>query len=289
MQAPDTSPRCGSDAQSGPQAFDRRVAWLEEDVAVLHRRLRDECNEGTVAGDNSLRALVGRLDSELSAEKLSREAMEARMGHLEESIRHERKEREAQLRGFSGELETTMRGLISRIDEGLSAGAETMRERTDATESRLRSLIKRVDQGLSAGAAALQDTLTATDGLNPADLEAFRNRFQPKTTHGREDDHLMLSQVIADHLRHNRDQPRQEQIRGEQRRSPNGYANNLAASPKTGTPSATPTSGMPPTMQVRGSGLSNMQFPGGTGVSGTGRSVGGTFQPRTQGNVVNRS
>lgn len=271
------------DGQSGPQAFERRVAWLEEDVAVLHRRLRDECNEGDAGGDNSLRALVARLDSELSAEKLSREAMEARMTHLEDSIRHERKEREGQLRGFSSELETTMRGLISRIDEGLSAGAAAMREQTDATESRLRSLIKRVDEGLSAGAAALQDTLTATDGLSPADLEPLRGRHQ-KTTHSREDEQLMLNQVIADHLRHSRDPP---PVRNEQRRNPNGYANNLSPSPKAVTPSATPTSVIPQTMQVRSGGLSNNQFSGGRTI-GSGNpdrpAFGAPFQLRTQGN-----
>lgn len=285
MQVIEVSPRCSTDGQTGPQAFERRVSWLEEDVAVLHRRLRDECNEGTAAGDSSLRALVARLDSELSAEKMSREAMEARMTHLEDSIRHERKEREAQLRGFSSELETTMRGLISRIDEGLSAGAAAMRERTDATESRLRSLIKRVDEGLSAGAAALQDTLTATDGLSASDLESLRSRMQPKTGGSREDVHVLMSQAVAEHLRYPRDQLRQDQLRNEQQRRQNGYSNSLATSPKSGTPSATPTSSMPQTMQVRGSGLSNAQFSGGTGVAGAGRGLGGAFQLR-QGNSL---
>merc|ERR1719215_588129 len=80
--------------------FERRVAWLEEDVSVLHRRLQEECGEGGIgsaSGDQGLRALVARLDGELSAERRAREALEARMTHLEDSIRHERKEREAQL------------------------------------------------------------------------------------------------------------------------------------------------------------------------------------------------
>lgn len=165
--------------------FERRVAWLEEDVAVLHRRLRDECNESSnagpgAAGDSGLRALVARLDGELAAERRSREVMEARMNQLEDCIRHERKEREAQLRAFSNELETTMRGLIGRIDESLSAGAASMRERTDVTEARLRGLIKRVDEGLSAGAAALQDTLTTSGALSAAEIaEAFGQMGEP--------------------------------------------------------------------------------------------------------------
>ena len=58
--------------------FERRVAWLEEDVAVLHKRLRDDCNESSsagtgAAGDSGLRALVARLDGELAAERRSRE------------------------------------------------------------------------------------------------------------------------------------------------------------------------------------------------------------------------
>jgi len=148
--------------------FERRVAWLEEDVAVLRRRLLDECGEGATGGDNGLRALVARLDGEVMAERRLREALVTRMCALEELIQHERKEREAQLRGFSNDLESTIRELIGRIDEGLSAGALFMRERTDATETRLRNLIKRVDEGLSAGAAALQDTLAATDAVGDA-------------------------------------------------------------------------------------------------------------------------
>jgi len=153
------------------QNVERRVAWLEEDVAVLHRRLRDDCGEGGTAGaagDSGLRALVARLDGELAAERRSREAMEARINQLEETIRQERKEREAQLRGFSSELETAMRGLIERINDGVSAAA--VRERTEVSgisEDRLRELIQRVDQGLASGAAALQDTLTATGAMHP--------------------------------------------------------------------------------------------------------------------------
>merc|ERR1712232_957917 len=142
--------------------FERRVAWIEEDVAVLHRRLRDECvdNVGGASGDAGLRAMVARLDGELAAERRARESMGSRMNSLEQAIKQERKERETHLQSFSSELEATMRGLIARIDEGLSAGAAGMRDRTDVTEVRLRSLIQRVDEGLSAGAVALQDTLS---------------------------------------------------------------------------------------------------------------------------------
>jgi hypothetical protein len=171
----------------------------------LHRRVRDECGEGNSSGDSGLRALVARLDGELSAERRSREALEARMTHLEDSIRHERKGREAQLRGFSAELETTMRGLIGRIDEGLSAGAAAMSERTDATEARLRGLIKRVDEGLSAGAAALQDTLCATGALS---APTQNTQSMPRTAAGREE-----GQGMSDELAKTWEQLRQEQLR----------------------------------------------------------------------------
>lgn len=199
-------------SSQGQAGFERRVAWLEEDVAVLHRRLRDECGEGGAvgaAGDSGLRALVARLDGELSAERRSREALEVRMAGFEESLRHERKERETQLRGFSNELETTMRGLIGRIDEGLSAGAAAMRERTDNTEERIRSLIKHVDEGLSAGAAALQDTLTSTGALNDQELaEAFgglgqlAGRQPVRQNPIRAEEHEVLSeQLVQSHQR----------------------------------------------------------------------------------------
>lgn len=140
------------------------MAWLEEDLSMLQRRLRDECGDGvaTGAGDPGLRQLVARLDGELGSERRSRESLEARVGRVEETVSLERSERGVALGAFSSELETTMRGLIARIDEGLSASALAMRERTDATEQRLRTLIQRVDRDLASGAAALQDTLSST-------------------------------------------------------------------------------------------------------------------------------
>lgn len=146
------------------QPLERRVAWLEEDVAVIHRRVKLECGEigGGNGADSGLRQLVARLDGELAAERRARQLLEARMNSLEASVKRDKGEREANLKSFSTELEGVMRGLIGRIDEGLSAGAASMKERTDQTEVRMRHLIKRVDEGLSAGAAALKDTLTNT-------------------------------------------------------------------------------------------------------------------------------
>mmetsp|Transcript_23296 Transcript_23296/g.42696 ORF Transcript_23296/g.42696 Transcript_23296/m.42696 type:complete len:365 (+) Transcript_23296:1-1095(+) len=258
--------------QTGQAGFERRVAWLEEDVAVLHRRLRDECGDGVAgvggaAGDSGLRALVARLDGELSAERRAREQLEARMINLEEAIRHERKEREAQLRGFSTELETTMRGLIGRIDEGLSAGAAAMRERTDATEARLRSLIRRVDEGLSAGAAALQDTLSATGALTVLNEMQEQSggipglqQLMAQTAPGVRPDEVafMGEQAPVENIQ-SYEQLRQENLRlREQRAQINGprpaYANVVSNTPGL-TPQASPSLAMPQTVQVPGSGL----------------------------------
>eukprot|EP00439_Symbiodinium_sp_Y106_P065849 s2366_g10.t1 len=156
---------------------ERRIAWLEEDVAVLHRRVKAECSDlGGVAGDSGLRALVARLDGELAQERRMRELLEARMVTVEENLQSERKDREASISQLSSDLNTTMKGsqrlpvvqlFDGRIDEGLSQGAAAMRERTDQTKVRLHSLIKRVDEGLTAGAAALQDSLNTKDGTQP--------------------------------------------------------------------------------------------------------------------------
>lgn len=164
----------GNDMGSGKgvqAGVERRLEWIEEDISVLHRRLRTEPQESSTgaAGDQGLRALVARLDGELVAERRAREAVEMRVATLEEALRQERKDRDVQLRGFSSGLETTMRELIERIDESISAGAAAMREKTDATEIRLRSLIQRVDEGLSLGAAALQDTLSNAGPLFPTE------------------------------------------------------------------------------------------------------------------------
>lgn len=157
---------CQPPSEKQPTAVERRVAWLEEDVAVIVRRLQ-ESGEGS-QGDAGFCAVAARLDEELAVERHKREALEERVFSLEVSLRKEHEERESQLRGFSGELEQTVREIIARLDEGLQAGAQAMRERSDQTEARLRTLIQRVDEGLSASAAALQDTLSsASQGIAP--------------------------------------------------------------------------------------------------------------------------
>lgn len=250
--------------QTGQAGFERRVAWLEEDVAVLHRRLRDECGDGVTgmggaAGDSGLRALVARLDGELSAERRAREQLEARMINLEQAICHERKEREAQLRGFSTELETTMRGLIGRIDEGLSAGAAAMRERTDATEHRLRTLIRRVDEGLSAGAAALQDTLSATGALTVLNemQEQDGQQLMAQTAPGVRSEHevaFAAEQVPVENI-HSYEQLRQENLRLREQRAQINGPRQVVANTQGLTPSASPSLAVPRTIQVPGSGL----------------------------------
>lgn len=227
----------GASRQQG--GIDRRIAWLEEDVMVLHRRLRDECSEGsegTAANDPGLRALVARLDGDLATEKRSRESVEARIRTLEHSIIAERHDREAQIRSFSSELETTMRGLIGRIDDGLSAGAAAMRERTEQTETRLRTLIKRVDEGLSAGAAALQDTLGNGATINYPVAGSS--------------DSASLSSGLREGRAPSRPGPRSGAV------TPFSHG---------ATPAATPSLAYPGTMQVPGSGLSGAMMAGSGG------------------------
>lgn len=159
----------GSGSLSRQQlGVERRVAWLEEDVSVLHRRFKEECGEGGFAeGDQGLRALVARLDGELSAERRARQALEARLASMEVALQDERAERDAQMKAFSSELEVTLRGLITRIDGGLTSGAARVRGQAEEAEARLQHLISRVDEGLTAGAAALQETLNAADPGSP--------------------------------------------------------------------------------------------------------------------------
>lgn len=278
--------------------FERRVAWLEEDVSVLQRRLRDECGEGgtgCASGDQGLRALVARLDGELAAERRARGSLEARLAGLEAALMAERKEREAQLQAFSGELESTMRGIIDRIDEGLSVGAARVRERTDQTEVRLRTLISRVDEGLSVGAAALQDTLTTVSAtVDPIHGAAKRGGSRPRspgrarspgqrapspTRQAREGEQASVAaaqtqpqteaaatamsaqnldtSVPSENLLISYDQLRQENMWLRERRA---QLQGVSATPGQGiTPAATPSLAYPGTLQVPGSGIA--QFP----------------------------
>eukprot|EP00435_Cladocopium_sp_Y103_P037609 s3789_g10.t1 len=93
------------------QPLDRRIEWLEEDLAVLHRRVRRECSTlrvGSDAVDSDPRQLVARLEDDLAAERRARQliedelavecrarqALEGRLNALESSMRREKKERE---------------------------------------------------------------------------------------------------------------------------------------------------------------------------------------------------
>ena len=60
---------------------------------------------------------------------------------------------------LSKELETMVKKLIGRIDQGLSFSANSMKERTDQTEMRMRSMLQRVDEGITAAAAIQEDPL----------------------------------------------------------------------------------------------------------------------------------
>lgn len=166
----DTCSSAGGDigvTQRSRMSLETRMAWLEEDVTLLQRRLRDERGDsmsgtGGVTGSDpsSLRALVARLDGEMGCERKAREALEVRVAGCEGKVQGERRDREDQLQEFSAQLEVAMKDIISRIEESLAISASAMRERTEQTEARLRTLIQRVDEGLSAGAVALQDTLS---------------------------------------------------------------------------------------------------------------------------------
>lgn len=275
---------------------------------MLHRRLRDECddsggNMGSTCDDLGLSALVQRLDDELAGERRARESLQTRMNQLQDAIMSERKEREVQLRGFSAELEATMRGLIGRIDDGISVGAASMRERTDETETRLRSLIRRVDEGLSAGAAALQDTISSagntlcagdkqraeslTQMLSMRRQDSFENGKQTGTPRGCGMVACMpgAPSTVSDNLMQSWDQLRQENMRLRERRAQIRGECSLVGM-KSGSPPqgstllATPSLAYPSTLQVPGSSLGSTLSGGGQqSVMGHGSSRGGAGSP----------
>jgi len=212
---------------------------------VLHRRLRDERGEGadgamSSCGGLELRALATRLESELTAERQFRQVLEARLGQLEEVVQRERREREAMLLDFSNELEATMRGLVSRIDDGLSFGAASMREHTGKTEVRLRNLLNRMDEGLSSEASGLQDTLVGGScgaaALTPAKSSLGRQMQQQSS----------LRRPYS---------PVRNWDQAAELHGPRGL---VVASPvQSITPAATPSLAYPGTLQVPGTGLSS--------------------------------
>lgn len=184
------------------------------------------------------------------------------MNSLEASVKRDKGEWEANL-SFSTELEGVMRGLIGRIDEGLSAGAASMKERTDQTEVRMRHLIKRVDEGLSAGAAALKDTLTNTSeklekiSETPGSRDQRPSRTEPRVGAASRGTQSPVTQ--------------QQQQQMLQVRASGGNANPMMSASRQRSPQgsqapshfrspvATPSMAYPCSLQVPGSGLNGAQ------------------------------
>lgn len=249
----------GMSQSQSHQPLERRVAWLEEDVAVIHRRVKLECGEigGGGGGDSALRQLVSRLDGELTKEKKARQMVEARLASLEESVARDRVEREATLKSFSTELEGVMRGLIGRIDEGLSQGAASMKERTDQTEVRMRHLIKRVDEGLSAGAAALKDTLTNT-GEKLGSISETREQPPPRSTRPSGERGAASRGTTSPITQQQQQQLMQVRAAQAQMASRQRSPQSSQAPSHFRSPVQTPSSAYPCSLQVPGSGLNNM-------------------------------
>lgn len=270
----------GSRAQLG---FERRLAWLEEDVTVLHRRLRDECGEGgpgTALGDQGLRALVMRLDAELSSERRARENLEGKVACFQDALLKQRKEVEAQIRHSTVQMESMMGNLFEKIDKGLSTGAANLRHSTEETELRLRNLMSTLDEsgeyasspgGAASGAApGRRSPLTASAGA-AARLGSPRRQGQsagtPLTAQQQQQQQRAGGQQrpqqspatvdaanSANDLQQSYDRLRQENAWLREQRA---RIQGATATPGAGaTPSATPSLAYPSTLQVPGTGLS---------------------------------
>lgn len=173
-------------ATNNKASVERRVAWLEEEVAVMQHRLRDVYTSGVgggmtrgADGDARLRELVARLDGDLEDEKQTRKALEERVDTAE-----------GQLQTFATELERTMSDIIRRIDRSMSATATSVAvsDPQTHTEAKIRTLIQRVDQGLLAGVSALQETLPSPLGpMEGANGEQFSlSRAESPSSRGRQ-------------------------------------------------------------------------------------------------------
>jgi hypothetical protein len=245
-------------------------------VLCLHKQLQEECHRGDDECDpgDDPESLLKRLENELTTERNAHEALGVRIAQLEGAIRYERSAREMQLRGFSTELETTMRGLIGRIDTGLSMGASAMRERTEVTEVRLRSLIGRVDSSLSKireEGLPSQPHATAMMPTPVLDVLAPSSDKQAVSA-GAPPNRYAMSDPLAESFARLREQREQLQSQRQQldRQVPRFISGNVQrrVSGKSGriTPSypigpLTPSLAIPQTMQVPGSGLRTMVKP----------------------------
>mmetsp|Transcript_41081 Transcript_41081/g.113163 ORF Transcript_41081/g.113163 Transcript_41081/m.113163 type:complete len:617 (-) Transcript_41081:143-1993(-) len=150
-------------------ALERRMEWLEEDIGVTQRRLRDTfglgpgggCKEGA-PGVASLQAIALRLEAELAEERRWRDGLEAQVAQMEESLRLERANRGEALQRVSAEFGDTLKGLVDRIDTGLAEETRLLNLRASATEKALQDLVTRVERGLASGTKPLN--LAGTGG-----------------------------------------------------------------------------------------------------------------------------
>lgn len=148
-------------------ALERRLDWLEEDIGVTQRRLRDTFGLGPGGGGKlygmaGLQVMAVRVQTELEEERRWRGDMEAQIVELEETLTNERTNRGNSLQHLSLELDDTMKELVDRINSGVVEQSQVLGNRAARMEKALQILVSRVEMGLavvSNGGSAIEPSV----------------------------------------------------------------------------------------------------------------------------------
>mmetsp|Transcript_26668 Transcript_26668/g.48888 ORF Transcript_26668/g.48888 Transcript_26668/m.48888 type:complete len:192 (-) Transcript_26668:103-678(-) len=148
--------------QAEKNVYEQRIAWLEEDLGVLHTRVRDSLDrasgEGTGNGSRSsaMRSLVERLTEELEEERRWRRELEGQVTQIEELLQQERAHRERAVAATFAEIKEVFAQLSSRVEQGVAKATSDLSDRASRTEATLKELMATVEAGVNANAEGLR-------------------------------------------------------------------------------------------------------------------------------------
>mmetsp|Transcript_8040 Transcript_8040/g.17981 ORF Transcript_8040/g.17981 Transcript_8040/m.17981 type:complete len:357 (+) Transcript_8040:80-1150(+) len=152
----------GTAAQEEKNVYERRLAWLEEDLGVLHTRVRDSLErasgDGTGNGSRSsaMQSLVEKLMQELQEERRWRTELEGQVSQIEELLKQERAHRERAVAATFNEIEDVIKELSSRVEQGVASATNALNERASKTEATLKDLMTTVEAGLNTSTESLR-------------------------------------------------------------------------------------------------------------------------------------
>eukprot|EP00929_Paragymnodinium_shiwhaense_P015096 TRINITY_DN12310_c0_g1_i1.p1 TRINITY_DN12310_c0_g1~~TRINITY_DN12310_c0_g1_i1.p1 ORF type:complete len:304 (-),score=49.24 TRINITY_DN12310_c0_g1_i1:191-1102(-) len=168
--------------------LERRLEWIEEDLSVTQRRLRDTLGMEPRPGQDEpicedLKALAHRLEVELAEERKWRMSLDEQLTQVESLLKNERAARSEAIKRLTNDLETSMKALVERIDTSLKAVGLQQSEKAKQSEEALLALIKRVEAGATF-AQNVRQYAAASAPATPLTLAQLQQTHSGRSTPG---------------------------------------------------------------------------------------------------------